>query len=87
MLVSSDKDIDLEMTTIPMSNGDNPGLNEGVASGMVMRPTRHMISPFMNINGGSPATKNAAHDRIKRDEFKYTGNVGDSQSVKVMTLK
>jgi len=45
------------MTTVPMSNGDNAGVNMGVMSGMVMGPTRHMIGSFTTLVGGMPCTK------------------------------
>ncbi len=44
-------------TTIPASVGDNPGLATGVASGMVMGPTRHLTAAFTCLVGGMPATK------------------------------
>ncbi len=45
------------MTTIPMSNGDNAGVNLGVLSGMVMGPSRHLMGCTGVLIGGSPATK------------------------------
>ncbi len=45
------------MMTIPMSNGDNAGVNMGVMSGMVMGPSRHMMGSTNVLYGGSPATK------------------------------
>ena len=45
------------MTTVPMSNGDNAGVNLGVASGMVMGPCRHIIGSTNVFYGGMPATK------------------------------
>ncbi len=45
------------MTTIPMSNGDNPGVTGGVASQIVMGPSRHMIGSFTCLIGCMPATK------------------------------
>ena len=44
-------------TMVPMSNGDNSGVNMGVASGMVMGPTRHLIGSFTVLFEGMPATK------------------------------
>lgn len=44
-------------TTIPLTNGDNPGLATGVASGMVMGPSRHLTAAFTCIVGGMPATR------------------------------
>lgn len=44
-------------TTIPMTNGDNAGLALGVASGMVMGPSRHLTAAFSVLVGGMPATR------------------------------
>jgi hypothetical protein len=44
-------------TTIPMTNGDNAGVATGVASGMVMGPSRHLTGSFTVLMGGMPATK------------------------------
>ncbi|MEZ4408292.1 MAG: DUF4150 domain-containing protein [Polyangiales bacterium] len=44
-------------TTIPMTNGDNPGVAMGVASGMVMGPSRHVLPAFTCLVGGMPATR------------------------------
>ncbi len=44
-------------TTIPLSNGDNPGLATGVASGTVMGPTRHLTAAFTVLVDGMPVTR------------------------------
>jgi Domain of unknown function (DUF4150) len=44
-------------TRIPLSNGDNPGVAMGVASGSVMGPSRHLTAAFTVIVGGAPATR------------------------------
>jgi hypothetical protein len=44
-------------TTIPMTNGDNAGVATGVASGMVMGPSRHTVGAFTCLLGGMPATR------------------------------
>lgn len=44
-------------TCIPLSNGDNAGVAMGVASGMVMGPTRHVIAAFTCLAGGIPTTR------------------------------
>ncbi len=44
-------------TTIPLSNGDNPGVALGVASGLVMGPARHLTASFTVLVLGMPATK------------------------------
>ncbi len=45
------------LTTVPMSNGDNAGLALGVASALVMGPTRHVLGSFTCLIGCMPATK------------------------------
>jgi hypothetical protein len=45
------------LTTIPLSNGDNPGIATGVASGVVMGPSRRLTASFTVLMGGAPATK------------------------------
>jgi len=44
-------------TTIPMTNGDNAGVNMGVASGTVMGPARHLTGAFSVLVKGMPATR------------------------------
>ncbi len=44
-------------TTVPLTNGDNPGVALGVASGMVMGPSRHLTAAFTVLVGGMPATR------------------------------
>lgn len=44
-------------TVVPLSNGDNAGLNMGVASGVVMGPARNLTGSFTVLVGGMPATK------------------------------
>jgi hypothetical protein len=45
------------MTQIPISQGDNAGVNLGVASGVVMGPSKHLMGCLGVIYEGSPATK------------------------------
>ncbi|WP_131858198.1 DUF4150 domain-containing protein [Bosea sp. BK604] len=45
------------MTTVPISNGDNPGVAMGVASGMVMGPSSAMMGSTNVMVGGPPAAK------------------------------
>lgn len=45
------------LTTIPLTNGDNAGLNMGVASGVVMGPSRGLTGAFKVLVGGMPATR------------------------------
>jgi hypothetical protein len=44
-------------TTVPLTNGDNPGVAMGVASGLVMGPSRHLTASFTILMDGMPATK------------------------------
>lgn len=44
-------------TTVVMTNGDNVGVNMGVASGTVMGPSRHLTASFTVLVGALPATK------------------------------
>ena len=45
------------MTTVPLSNGDNAGVNMNPLSGMVMGPCRHLMGSFKTLFGGMPVTK------------------------------
>lgn len=44
-------------TQIPMTNGDNAGVATGVASGMVMGPSKHLTGAFTCLVGGMPASR------------------------------
>lgn len=44
-------------TQIPMTNGDNAGVATGVASGMVMGPSKHLTGSFTTLIKGMPATR------------------------------
>lgn len=44
-------------TMVPLTNGDNAGVAMGVASGMVMGPSRHLTGSFTVLVGGMPATR------------------------------
>jgi hypothetical protein len=44
-------------TIVPLTNGDNAGVNLGVASGMVMGPSRHLTGAFTVLVNGLPATR------------------------------
>jgi Domain of unknown function (DUF4150) len=44
-------------TITPLTNGDNSGVGMGVASGMVMGPSRHLTGSFTILYGGMPATR------------------------------
>jgi hypothetical protein len=43
-------------TTIPMSNGDNPGVAGGIKSQRMMGSSKHMTGSSKVLIGGSPAT-------------------------------
>ena len=45
------------MTTVPLTNGDNAGIALGVASGLVMGPSRHILPSVSVIVGGAPVTR------------------------------
>jgi hypothetical protein len=63
-------------TQIPISQGDNAGVNMGVASGMVMGPSKHLMGSFGVIYEGAPATKMTS----------LTGQNGMSLNAPGMTL-
>jgi hypothetical protein len=44
-------------TQIPLTNGDNAGVNMGVASGRVMGPSRHLTGAFTVLVEGMPASR------------------------------
>lgn len=44
-------------TVTPMTNGDNAGVATGVASGIVMGPSRHLTGSFTTLVGGLPVTR------------------------------
>lgn len=44
-------------TIVPMSNGDNSGVNMNPISGMVMGPTKHIMGSMKVFKVGMPATK------------------------------
>ncbi len=44
-------------TTIPLTNGDNAGVALGVASGLVMGPSRHVTAAFTVLVLGMPCTR------------------------------
>ncbi len=45
------------LTTIPITLGDQPGVALGVASGMVMGPSRRLTAMFTCLVDGVPATR------------------------------
>jgi hypothetical protein len=45
------------MTTIPVTLGDQPGLMLGVASGLVMGPSRRLVCAFTCLVGYAPAQR------------------------------
>jgi hypothetical protein len=64
------------MTMGTISNGDNAGVNMGVASGMVMGPHRHLLGSFNVLLECMPATKLTS----------MTGQNGMSLNVPGMTI-
>jgi hypothetical protein len=45
------------LTVAPLTNGDNPGVATGVASGTVMGPSRNVTAAFTVIVGCAPMTR------------------------------
>ncbi|MFA5904560.1 MAG: DUF4150 domain-containing protein [Desulfobacula sp.] len=45
------------MTTIPMSNGDEPGVLGGIVSNTIMGPARNIMGSTKVLYGGLPATR------------------------------
>ena len=45
------------LTVVALTNGDNAGVNMGVASGTVMGPDRHLTAAFTVLVKGMPATR------------------------------
>lgn len=44
-------------TVTPLTNGDNPGVATGVASGTMMGPSRHLTAAFTVLLKGTPGTR------------------------------
>ncbi len=44
-------------TVTPLTNGDEAGVGMGVASGMIMGPSRHLTGSFTVLFEGMPATR------------------------------
>ena len=44
-------------TVVPLTNGDNAGVGMGVASGLVMGPSRHLTGAFTVLFAGMPVTR------------------------------
>ncbi len=44
-------------TMIPMTMGDNAGVNGGVMSGIIMGPARNLMGSVKVFTGGTPSTK------------------------------
>jgi len=63
-------------TQVPISQGDNAGVAGGIASGMVMGPSKHLMGSFGVIYEGFPATKMTS----------LTGQNGMSLNAPGMTL-
>lgn len=63
-------------TQVPISQGDNAGVNLGVASGTVMGPCKHLMGSFGVIYEGAPVTKMTS----------LTGQNGMSLNTPGMTL-
>ncbi len=66
-------------TTVPLTNGDNAGVAMGVASGMVMGPSRHLTASFTTLVGGMPATRLSSMS-LQNSTNCPGGRVGPSQT-------
>jgi len=75
------------MTTTPLSNGDNAGVNMGVLSGMVMGPTRHLMGSFTTLIGGMPATKMTSMSGQNGMSLNIPGMTLVPAQVKVLIMK
>ena len=64
------------MTTVPISNGDQPGLLLGVVSQLIMGPVRHVFGSFKVFKQVMPATK----------MLSMTGQNGMALNIPGMTL-
>ncbi len=74
-------------TQVPMSNGDNAGLNMGVMSGMVMGPCRHLMGSVGVFIMGSPATKMASPVGQNGASLNAMGNTLAPSQVRVMVSR
>jgi len=74
-------------TQIPLSMGDNAGVAMGVASGMVMGPSRHLMGSFGVIYEGTPATKMTSPTGQNGMSLNAPGMTLAPAQFKVMILK
>ena len=75
------------MTQIPMSQGDNAGVAGGVASSMVMGPSRHLMGCVGVIYEGTPATKLTSPTGQNGMSLNAPGMTIAPSQTKVMILK
>ena len=64
-----------------MTNGDNAGVGLGVASGLVMGPSRHLTASFTVLFGGMPATRSDLHDNAELHQCGRGARLVPSQPV------
>lgn len=75
------------MTVTPISNGDNPGVAMGVASGMVMGPHTAMMGSTNVLIGGPPATKMAMPTKQNGMSPNTVGLTISPSQIRLMVLR
>ncbi|WP_210207881.1 DUF4150 domain-containing protein [Bosea caraganae] len=75
------------MTVTPLSNGDNPGVAMGVASGMVMGPATAAMGSTNVLIGGPPVAKLAMPAKQNGLSPNTVGMTIAPSQIKVMALR
>lgn len=75
------------MTITPLSNGDNPGVAMGVASGLVMGPGSAMMGSTNLLIGGPPATKLSMPSKQNGISPNAVGATIAPSQIRVMSLR
>lgn len=75
------------MTVTPISNGDNPGVAMGVASGMVMGPHMALMGSTNVLVGGPPATKMAMPTKQNGISPNIVGMTITPSQIRLMILR
>ena len=74
-------------TKSPLSNGDQPGVGGGVASHMIMGPTKYMMGSMATMFGGKPAARLTSMTGQNGSSFNMVGATIVPSQVKVLVLK
>ena len=74
-------------TKIAMSNGDQPGVGGGVASGMIMGPTSFLMGSTATMFGGKPATRLTSMTGQNGSSMNAVGATIAPAQTKVLVLK